>query len=450
MFGKNFVWGAATSSYQIEGAAFEDGKGLNIWDVFCKQEGRIFEGNTGDTSCDHYHHMEEDVKLMAELGLKAYRFSLSWARLLPDGSGRINQKGIDFYNKLIDLLLENGIEPYITLFHWDLPYKLHLKGGFLNPEIASYFEEYAELVGKSFGDRVSNFMTINEPQVVVGLGYQEGCFAPGLRLHRDEVLTAGHNLLRAHGAMVKALRRTCKTNPKIGIVMASSPKLPVRKELEEKALKAYGRTTLSDFVFSDCYWLDPVIFGKYPKVIEEYIKKRGLPLTDDMELISQPIDFIGANIYQGNYYDEDDCGSEIPVANKDGYPRTPNGWKITPESLYYGPVQTCTRYNMPYFICENGTALNDYPLSDGKIHDDARIDYLKTYLARLERACDEGFDVKGYFAWSLLDNFEWASGYRDRFGLIYVDFETKERIIKQSGYWYRDFIRSQTGNIPEV
>lgn len=444
MFGKNFVWGAATSAYQIEGAAYEDGKGLNIWDVFCKQEWRIFENNSGDTACDHYHRMEEDVELMVRLGIKAYRFSINWARLLPDGIGRVNQKGIDFYNRLIDLLIKNGIEPYITLFHWDLPYELYLRGGFLNREIADWFAEYAELVGKSFGDRVTHFMTINEPQVVVGLGYQDGAFAPGLRLHRDEVLRAGHNLLLAHGAAVKALRKSCAKKPEIGIVMATTPHLPVRKELKEAAINSYGKTDINSFVYADCYWLDPIVYGKYPEPVENYIRERGLPLLDDMELISEPIDFIGSNIYQGNYYDEDAAGNVLSVPNADGYPRTPNGWKITPNALYWGAVENCTRYKLPYYICENGTALNDYPLSDGKIHDDNRIEYLKNYLAGLEKAKDEGYDIRGYFAWSLLDNFEWASGYRDRFGLIYVDFETKERIIKNSGYWYRDFITQQS------
>lgn len=443
MFGKDFTWGAATSAYQIEGGAYEDGKGLNIWDVFCKQEWRIFENNNGDTACDHYHRMEEDVDLMVRLGIKAYRFSINWARILPNGIGKVNQSGIDFYNRLIDLLIKNGIEPYITLFHWDLPYELYLRGGFLNCEIADWFAEYGELVGRSFGDRVTHFMTINEPQVVVGLGYQDGAFAPGLKLHRDEVLRAGHNLLRAHGAAVKALRKSCTKAPKIGIVMATTPYIPVKKELTKGAISAYGKTDINSFVYADCYWLDPIVFGKYPEPVESYIKERGLPLLDDMELISEPIDFIGSNIYQGNYYNEDENGDVKPVPNADGYPRTPNGWKITPDALYWGAAENCTRYKLPYYICENGTALNDYPLSDGKIHDDNRIEYLKNYLAGLEKAKDKGYDIRGYFAWSLLDNFEWASGYRDRFGLIYVDFETKERIIKNSGYWYRDFIARQ-------
>lgn len=444
MFGNDFVWGAATSAYQIEGAAYEDGKGLNIWDVFCKQEWRIFENNNGDTACDHYHRMEEDVAIMAELGIKAYRFSISWARILPNGVGEVNQRGIDFYNRLIDLLIKNGIEPYITLFHWDLPYELHLRGGFLNREIADWFAEYAGIVGKNFGDRVTHFMTVNEPQVVVGLGYQDGAFAPGLKLHKDEVLRAGHNLLRAHGAAVRALRKSCPQKPQIGIVMASTPHIPVKKELKQAAISAYGKTDINGFVYADCYWLDPIVFGKYPEPVERYIKERGLPLLDDMALISESIDFIGANTYQGNYYNEDENGNIIAVPNADGYARTPNGWKITPNALYWGAAENCSRYKLPYYICENGTALNDYPLSDGKIHDDSRIEYMKNYIAGLEKANDEGYDVRGYFAWSLLDNFEWASGYRDRFGLVYVDFETKERIIKNSGYWYGEFIARQS------
>lgn len=443
MFGKNFLWGAATSAYQIEGGAYEDGKGLNIWDVFCHQNGRVFEGNTGDTACDHYHRTEEDVGLMKRLGIKAYRFSVNWARLLPNGTGTVNQRGVDFYDRLIDLLLKNDIMPFMTLYHWDLPYELHLRGGWLNPDSADWFAEYAELIGKRFGDRVKHFMTFNEPQVAIGLGYRDGVFAPRLRLHTDEVLRAGHNLLKAHGAAVRSLRESCP-RAEIGIVMAHSPLMPSDGD-KQAALDAYGTTDMENFVYSDCYWLDPIVFGKYPSAVSQYIVQRELPLLsgEDMRLISQPIDFIGGNTYQGNYFELDSSGARRLLPNADGYPRTPNGWKITPEALYWAPYVTCTRYGLPYYVCENGTALNDYPLSDGRIHDINRIEYLKQHLARLERAKDEGLDIRGYFAWSLMDNFEWASGYRDRFGLIYVDFKTKERIIKDSGYWYGDFIREQ-------
>ena len=251
MFGKNFIWGAATSAYQIEGGAYEDGKGLNIWDVFCRQSGRVFEGNTGDTACDHYHRAEEDVELMKQLGIKAYRFSVNWARLLPNGTGAVNHRGIDFYDRLIELLLENDIMPFMTLYHWDLPYELHLRGGWLNPDSADWFAEYAELIGSRFGDRVKYFMTFNEPQVAIGLGYKDGVFAPGFRLHTDEVLRAGHNLLKAHGAAVRSLREICP-NSQIGIVMAHSPLMPANGS-KQAALDAYGNTDLESFVYSDCY-----------------------------------------------------------------------------------------------------------------------------------------------------------------------------------------------------
>lgn len=276
------------------------------------------------------------------------------------------------------------------------------------------------------------------------LGYRDGVFAPGFRLHTDEVLRAGHNLLRAHGAAVRSLRESCP-NARIGIVMAHSPLMPADGD-KQAALDAYGTTDMENFVYSDCYWLDPIVLGKYPSAVGQYIVQRKLPLLsgEDMRLISQPIDFIGGNTYQGNYFEFGSSGARCLLPNADGYPRTPNGWKITPEALYWAPYVTCTHYGLPYYVCENGTALNDYPLSDGRIHDSSRIEYFKQYLAQLKRAKDEGLDIRGYFAWSLMDNFEWASGYRDRFGLIYVDFKTKERIIKDSGYWYGDFIREQS------
>ncbi len=444
-FNKDFIWGAATSSYQIEGAAYSDGKGLNIWDTFCKEEGKIFGGQNGDIACDHYNRMEEDVELMAKMGLKAYRFSISWSRLLPNGTGEICQAGIDFYNRLINKLLEYKIEPYITLYHWDLPYALHQQGGWLNPEIATWFGDYAKLVAQCYSDRVRYFMTINEPQVILGNGYVGGDHAPGHRLGKKESLQIGHNILTAHGTAVKALREYAKQPVQIGIVMATCPAIPASESPEDvKAAKeAYAAASRDNFIGTDVYWLDPIVLGKYPEgllasaqdIMPNYSK-------ENMQLINQPIDFVGANIYWGNTFKAGEKGQPIAVKLPDGTPRTAIGWSITPSALYWGAVENCGRYHLPYYITENGMSAHDAVSLDGQVHDPNRIDYMNRYLLGLEQAAKEGHPITGYFAWSLMDNFEWANGYNDRFGLIYVDFQTGQRLLKDSAHWYKKVIES--------
>nr|WP_302598726.1 GH1 family beta-glucosidase [uncultured Cellulosilyticum sp.] len=449
-FSKDFVWGAATASYQIEGAACEDGKGLNIWDVFCKEPGKVLHMHHGDIACDHYHSMEEDVKLMASLGLKAYRFSVSWSRILPNGTGEVCQAGIDFYNHLIDTLLKYGIIPYMTIYHWDLPYALHKKGGWLNDEIVNWFAEYATIISKNFSDRVKYFITFNEPQVFVGLGYQMGEHAPGYKLGNFELLQIGHNVLKAHGAASKALRENASSPISIGMAMASSPAIPISENEADilAAYRDYGRADLSNFIFTDSYWLDPVMFGHYP---DEVIKTCGhlMPkLSDvDMKLIHQPLDFVGANIYSGHYIKADENGMPQGIPQKVGVPRTAIGWEITPDALYWGAKENYARYHIPYYITENGMSAHDTISLDGKVHDPNRIDYLHRYLHGLKRAASENIPVAGYFTWSLMDNFEWAKGYTERFGLIYVDYETQKRTFKDSAYWYQSVIETNGINL---
>ena len=444
-FAKDFVWGAATSSYQIEGTGRDSGKGQNIWDVFTKEPGRVYEGHTGDIACDHYHRFREDVAYMKELGLKGYRFSIDWSRVLPDGTGKVNEKGIDFYNALIDELLEQGIEPYITLYHWELPYEIYKRGGWMNPEIVEWFGQYARLVAERFSDRVKYFFTLNEPQCFVGLGFLQGCHAPGVKAPLRDTFEMAHNALKAHGRAVQMLRAYGKQNVQIGYAPTSGmcyPEKETPKDIEaaRKALFALP-DDLSNWTWNVSWWSDPVILGKYPEEgMKKYEKYLPVITDEDMKLISQPIDFYGQNIYNGRCIRMGTDGRPEEVRRPAGFPKTATNWPVTPEALYWGPKFLYERYRKPIYITENGMACHDTVSQDGKVHDPNRIDFLARYLKNLKRAAEE-IDIRGYFQWSLMDNFEWDKGYAERFGIIYVDFETQERIWKDSAYWYRDLIR---------
>lgn len=444
-FAKDFVWGAATSSYQIEGTGRDSGKGQNIWDVFTKEPGRVYEGHTGDIACDHYHRFREDVAYMKELGLKGYRFSIDWSRVLPEGTGKVNEKGIDFYNALIDELLEQGIEPYITLYHWELPYEIYKRGGWMNPEIVEWFGQYARLVAERFSDRVKYFFTLNEPQCFVGLGFLQGCHAPGVKAPLRDTFEIAHNALKAHGRAVQMLRAYGKQNVQIGYAPTSGmcyPEKETPKDIEaaRKALFALP-DDLSNWTWNVSWWSDPVILGKYPEEgMKKYEKYLPVITDEDMKLISQPIDFYGQNIYNGRCIRMGTDGRPEEVRRPAGFPKTATNWPVTPEALYWGPKFLYERYRKPIYITENGMACHDTVSQDGKVHDPNRIDFLARYLKNLKRAAEE-IDIRGYFQWSLMDNFEWDKGYAERFGIIYVDFETQERIWKDSAYWYRDLIR---------
>lgn len=443
-FAKDFVWGAATSSYQIEGTGRDSGKGQNIWDVFTKEPGRVYEGHTGDIACNHYHRFREDVAYMKELGLKGYRFSIDWSRVLPEGTGKVNEKGIDFYNALIDELLEQGIEPYITLYHWELPYEIYKRGGWMNPEIVEWFGQYARLVAERFSDRVKYFFTLNEPQCFVGLGFLQGCHAPGVKAPLRDTFEMAHNALKAHGRAVQMLRAYGKQNVQIGYAPTSGmcyPEKETPKDIEaaRKALFALP-DDLSNWTWNVSWWSDPVILGKYPEEgMKKYEKYLPVITDEDMKLISQPIDFYGQNIYNGRCIRMGTDGRPEEVRRPAGFPKTATNWPVTPEALYWGPKFLYERYRKPIYITENGMACHDTVSQDGKVHDPNRIDFLARYLKNLKRAAEE-IDIRGYFQWSLMDNFEWDKGYAERFGIIYVDFETQERIWKDSAYWYRDLI----------
>ncbi|MBQ9375195.1 MAG: beta-glucosidase [Ruminococcus sp.] len=447
-FSKDFIWGAASAAYQVEGAYNEDGKGLNIWDVFSHQKGNTTHNETGDVACDHYHRFKNDIKLMKKIGIKAYRFSISWTRIIPDGDGKVNQKGIDFYNALIDELIANGIEPMITLFHWDYPYELHCKGGWLNDESSEWFKHYTKVCVKHFSDRVKYWMTINEPQVFVGLGYNRGSFAPKLSCSTPELMRITHNVLLSHGKAVRTIRKHAKLKPVIGWAPTGPTIIPDDETPEaiERARQQSFSLWGDGFLFSNSWWGDPIVLGKYP---DEAFERFGDDLKNvikdgDMEIISTPIDFYGSNIYRSASYANDGSYESNEYL---GCPRNAMDWCITDDALYWSARFFHERYKLPILITENGMPCHDWVHLDGKVHDPNRIDYTTRYLRGLKRAANEGVDVMGYLYWSIMDNYEWTDGYDRRFGLIYVDYQTQERTIKDSGYWYSDVIKANGENI---
>lgn len=450
-FPKKFFWGAASASYQIEGAAFEDGRSLSVWDTFSHTAGKVKNGDTGDIACDHYHRFREDVALMKELGLKAYRFSISWPRVLPDGTGKVNEAGIKFYSDLVDELLKAGIEPFITLFHWDLPKAIYDRGGWRNREIADWFAEYTKVIVDALSDRVRFWMTLNEPLCHIMLGHHTGHHAPGEKASDKEIVQMIHHMNLAHGKAVKIIRNYAKTPAAIGFVPNPSTGIPLTDTKEDiEAAKAYTYSGAARGLFSNGWWLDPILLGKYPKdgieaMGEDFpadVIKEG-----DMEIISQKLDFLGLNLYFGTFISHDKSGGFYEVPKKPGYPINALKWPVTPQIMYYMPKFLYEKYNLPIIIAENGISLPDWVSLDGKVHDPNRIDYMHRYLRELKRASEEGVDIRGYFAWSILDNYEWAEGYNERFGLIYVDYETQKRIPKDSFYWYKDVIASNGANL---
>lgn len=446
-FPDHFAWGATTSSYQIEGGWDEDGKGLSIWDMYTRQKGRIWENNTGDIACDHYHRVQEDVALMSKIALQAYRFSVSWARIIPDGNGAINQKGLDFYDRLVDELLAKKIEPWVTLFHWDFPYALFLRGGWLNPDSPQWFAKYATAVTKRLSDRVSHWITINEPQCYIGMGYATGEHAPGLRLDIREVLIAVHHCLLAHGRAVMAIRENAVTKPVVGWSPAGMVYHPVSNApADVKAARKVTLAVYADNLWNNSWWGDPVVFGHYP---EEGLRVYGSSVPKyseaDFKVIRQPIDFYGCNIFKSEPIEAGPDGNPRLAALPPGHAHTHYLWNLTPEALYWGPRFLSEHYKLPIVVTENGMSELDMVAHDGKVHDGNRIEFMSRYLLQLRHAIEEGIDVRGYFCWSLMDNFEWNEGYKHRFGLIHIDFETQQRTLKDSALWYRDVITSNGG-----
>lgn len=450
-FAKDFVWGAAAASYQIEGAAYEDGKGLSVWDMFCKKPGAIWSGHSGDVACDHYHRYKEDVALMKEIGLHAYRLSVSWPRVIPEGTGGANSKGLGFYDRLIDELLAANITPYVTLFHWDYPNELYCRGGWLNPDSSDWFTDYAKVVVDKLSDRVKHWITLNEPQCFIGLGHQNGILAPGDKLPFAQVLRAGHNALLAHGKAVQAIRAHSKADSRVSYAPVGMVRIPGtnRPEDIQAARQEMFSVTAKD-CWNNTWWMDPVFLGRYPEDGLKFFGEDVPEIRDgDMETICQPLDFFGINIYSGQKVCAGKEGQPEEVSLPVGHAQTAFRWPVTPDSLYWGPKFFWERYTLPIIITENGMSNVDWISLDGKVYDPQRIDFLTRYLLELQRACEDGVDIRGYFLWSIMDNFEWTEGYKERFGIIYVDYPTQRRTLKDSACWYKDVVASNGAILPK-
>lgn len=442
-FKENFVWGAATASYQIEGGWNADGKGLSVWDTFSHTTGKVFGGHTGDVACDHYHRFREDVQLMKRIGLKAYRFSINWARVLPNGVGALNEAGLRFYDELIDELLANDIDPWVTLFHWDYPQELYYRGGWLNAESPRWFEEYTQVLAERFKGRVRHYMTFNEPICFIGMGHSTGEHAPGLKLSRRDTLRAVRHVQLAHGLAVKKLREICGVGVKVGMANNGGFYIPQTDSPEDiEAARKASFSIGGDPSFDISMWADPIFLGKLPDEADK-IPAWDLPSysQEDFEIMSQPLDFYGANIYHGTVVKA--AGDSFETVDfAPGHTKTAIDWPATPSVLYWAPKFLYERYRLPVIITENGLSCADTVSLDGKAHDPQRIDFTNRYLLEYRRAAKDGVELAGYFQWSLMDNFEWAKGYNERFGMVYVDYATQQRTLKDSAYWYTEIIES--------
>ncbi len=438
-FPKDFLWGVACASYQCEGAWNEDGKGPNIWDDFSHDLDRqnVKNGDTGDVACDVYHRFREDVALMKAHNVQAYRFSISWARVMPTGEGEVNEKGLQFYDDLVEELLKNGIEPWITLYHWDLPSALQHKGGWLNRDIVRIFGDYARVIAQRFKGRVRHYMTINEPQCVAQCGYLNGSHAPGWQLSWEQVARVYHNICLAHSEAQRVIKEVCGQETLVGAVPCGSLAYPIEDTPECREASYHASWNLN-VGWNFNIFLDPLILHRYDDSANAGIKRFAASIDPkDWDLMETP-DFLGLNIYNGFAVNE----KGEPVKRAPGAPVTACKWPVTPEVLRYGPQHIYRRYGLPMYITENGLSCNDKIFLDGKVHDLERIDFLNRYLLELSKGIADGAPVNGYLQWSFLDNFEWGQGYSERFGLIYVDYETCERTPKDSAAWYAKVIES--------
>ena len=441
-FPDDFVWGTATSAYQIEGSPTADGAGRSIWHRFSHTPGNTWLDQTGDVACDHYRRYKDDVAIMAELGVTSYRFSIAWARIFPQGTGAVNKKGVDFYSRLVDELLKRGIRPNATLYHWDLPEALDDRGGWLNRDVADWFGEYATTMFDALGDRVEMWSTLNEPWVVTDGGYLSGVLAPG-HSNLFEAPIATHNLLRSHGTAVERFRASNAAKyGTVGITVNLEPKYPASDSLED--LTAVRRAD----EYMNRQYLDPVFLGHYPEEMRDIFGEAWPEWPDaDMRLIKQPIDFLGVNYYtrRVEQYHPDHLPLRTKHVPQPQHIETATNWEVFPEALTKVLLWVTERYGRPaIYITENGAAFYDPPHTiDGKIEDPLRVEYYRQHLRAAHEAMTKGANLRGYYAWSLLDNYEWAHGYSKRFGIVHVDYETQQRTIKSSGRYYASVIASK-------
>lgn len=439
-FCKDFLWGAASAAHQIEGAYLEDGKGMGIWDTFEQETGYIIRNENGNVACDHYHRYREDVAIMKELGLKSYRFSVSWPRVMPEGYGTVNEKGLQFYIDLVNELTEAGIEPMVTLFHWNLPTAIYELGGWENPQVVDWFEQYTYVVTTALGKKVKYWMTFNEPQLFIGAGLNAGVFAPFEKKSTEALMRISKNVYLAHGKAVRIIRKNCQ-NSIVGMAPTGEIVIPrdMNAESIERARKLSFSMKKESFTSSITWWSDPIFFGKIPEDAQAIFGECLPVLTEEeWEIVTEPLDFYGFNIYQG--LEDLDSTEEYGPYAYPGSPKTSMDWNVTPEVLYWSCRFLYERYGKPIMITENGMSSFDWVSLDGKVHDPNRIDFLHRYLRSIKDAVSEGIPVLGYQYWSIMDNFEWINGYDKRFGLVYVDYRTQKRTIKDSACWYRDVI----------
>ncbi len=436
-FPQNFSWGTATASYQVEGAWDEDGKGESIWDRFAHTPGKVMNGDTGDVACDQYHRFKEDVALMKELNQRGYRFSISWSRIFPDATGKVNQAGIDYYSRLVDELLANGITPFPTLYHWDLPQWLQDQGGWGNRAIIEQFAIYARTCIDALGDRVKRWMIFNEPFIFTFMAYLSGMAAPGIR-DSGLALRSSHIVNLAHAAAARAMRENGSADA-IGTAFSMSASYPASDSAEDRAAAERHHAWNND------WFLRPIMMGAYPHAYldQDRAMERMEIQPGDLEAMKEPLDFIGINLYSRTICADMPGGKNVGFQQVPGPgPRTDYNWEVWPAAIYQMIMRVTKDYGRPpIYITENGCSDKTRPGADGRVHDEMRTNFYNGYIGQVGRALDEGADVRGYYAWSLIDNFEWASGYSQRFGIIDCDVENGgKRTIKDSGYWYRDLI----------
>lgn len=440
-FPENFVWGFSSSAYQIEGAVNEGGKGQSIWDTFSHSPGKVFNGDTGDTACDHYHRYEADMRLMKELGIQAYHFSTAWTRIQAEGRGSANQSGLDFYSRLVDAILEQGMTPWLTLFHWDLPQALQDRGGWTNRDTAKYFADYADIMFRSLGDRVPMWLTHNEPWVAAYLGYGIGIHAPGI-MDWKQAVNATHTILLSHGLAAQTFR-THSRSAKIGLNPNFYPVHTASDSEEDNYVsKLY-------FEYANTWFLDALFKGTYPELLWKHYEKEGLLPTveaGDMDTISVPIDFMGVNYYS-RYVVQKDKGAwlDAKLVPAQGAELTAMDWEIYPDGLYEILMHIYQNYpKIDLYITENGAAFDDEISPDGKVHDERRVQFFQKHFKSALRAIQESVPLKGYLLWSFMDNFEWAMGYSKRFGLVFVDYSTQKRIPKDSAVFFKQVIENNS------
>ena len=448
-FPSDFTWGAASSACQIEGGATPDLRGPSIWDTFCSRAGAVYAGHSAAIACDHFNRFGDDVKLMQRMGLQAYRFSIAWPRVLPEGRGPLHEPGLAFYERLVDELLVVGIEPWVTLYHWDLPEALQRSGGWQNRDVAGWFADYARCVTARLSDRVRRWITINEPQIFIGLGLGQGVHAPGLKLPIGEQLACAHHALLAHGLATQQMRATMKVKGEIGWAPAVRVSYPVTDAPADiAAARSATMAVLQPDMWNTTWFGDPIHRGTYP---DDGLRLMGENAphvrAGDMDTICQPVDFLGVNIYSGTPTVAGAEGQAIMLDHAAGCARSALNWPVAAASLRWGSRFLWERYGVPIVVTENGISNLDWVDLDGRVRDPQRIDFTRRYLLELERAIADGADVRGYFHWSLMDNFEWAEGYKERFGMVHVDYATQRRTMKDSAHWYRRVIETNGGAI---